>query len=207
MATQTVFQMLPRCDTTLLPSLVTNQKLNACATGMTTIGRLFAITFDWSRTAMTTTQHKEKEKHNIVLPRFCALCKVFQPLTKANFQPFWRLGVRVVMASWWHRTRPFPNSTRLTFLIFHPCLLDGTCISISISMKLFPPVSNRDVDQSVLLLNGEHPQLECSIPKGDVDGTCGKQCDRPLLLCTPIVMLRLIGSMLQTMMRVSFQKI
>jgi len=40
-------------------------------------------------------------------------------------------------------------------------------ISISVSIKLCPPVSNRDIDQSVLLLNGEHPQLECSIPKDD----------------------------------------
>jgi len=37
--------------------------------------------------------------------------------------------------------------------------------SVSISIKLCPPVSNRDIDQSVLLLNGEYPQLECSIPK------------------------------------------
>jgi len=29
-------------------------------------------------------------------------------------------------------------------------------------------VSNRDIDQSVLLLNGEYPQLEYSIPKDDV---------------------------------------
>jgi len=32
-------------------------------------------------------------------------------------------------------------------------------ISISISIKLCPPVSNRDIDQSVLLLNGKYPLL------------------------------------------------
>jgi len=43
-----------------------------------------------------------------------------------------------------------------------------TTKDVSISVKLCPPVSNRDIDQSVLLLKGECPQLEHSIPKDDV---------------------------------------
>ena len=93
-----------------------------------------------------------------------------------------RLQVGKRISKWEHRSRigvclgVSPRHSRKVALVlslktghaspqFH-CHFDDLCKCKS--TKLCPPVSNRDIDQSVLLLNGEHPQLEHSIPKDDV---------------------------------------
>jgi len=65
---------------------------------------------------------------------------------------------------------------------------------ISITIKLYPPVSNRDIDQSVLLLNGKYPQLEYSIPKdvvwslatGQLRTNWGQPTARVCLCCSKV---------------------
>jgi len=62
---------------------------------------------------------------------------------------------------------PMHDSPVLSLVEADCQMLEGLAAQCS-STVTCPPVPNRDVDQSVLLLNGEHPQLEHSIPKDDV---------------------------------------
>jgi len=75
-----------------------------------------------------------------------------------------------------------------------PTTLLSTSTSTSTSAKLCPPVSNRDVDQSVLLFNGECPLLECSVPKdvvwslatGQLRSSWGQPTARVCLHCSKV---------------------